>query len=231
MRAFYGPHWTNKEQGKRSLWAAFGLGIQGCGDLLLVKKESDADYRDWVSVFHDGVFNTITAALAACVDGRGDTIIVCPGTYTEAVTISKADVSIIGLGKTPHRTVINGDGSVAVTITAVGVALENLHIKTSGAAIACVYGTGLVGAPRIHKCDFTQLTLTSIACVNIAGATSRGLIVTNCNFLGASASADAVNYAGKQALVMNNTAEDLNTTEATCFGVTSYHTGSSNLAV
>lgn len=232
MDSYLGHFFSNKEQARRALYAAFGINIVGTGDIYLVKKSTDVDYPEWLQMFPSAnLFGTITLALAACTAGKGDIVLVAPGTYTEALTMSKADVRIIGLGASPYATVIDGDGSVAITITGVDVKIENLHITTSGAAIACIYGTGLVGAPVIDNCVFTQIELTSVACINIAGATSRGLVVTNCNFLGANSGADAVNYAGKQAFVMNNTAEDLNTTEATCFGVTSYHTGTSNLAV
>jgi len=202
------------------------------GQVFWVKKSTDADYKDFLIGRQRGnVKNTIQAALNACTAGQQDIVCVCPGTYTEALTMSKADVTLIGMGATPHSTVIDGNGSVAVTITGVDVKLENLHITTSGAAIACVYGTGLVGGPSIINCHFTQLELTSIACINIAGTTTRGVRIEGCNFLGASGNADAVNLAGKQAYVERNTAEDLNTTEATCFGSTTYGTGSSNLAV
>ena len=232
MDSYLGKYWSNKEQARRALYAAFGINIVGTGDIYLVKKSDDDDYNEWLRMMPSAnVVTTITKAVAACTSGRGDIIVVSPGTYTEAVALNKNDVKIVGLGATPHATLIDGDGSIAITITGVDCKLENLHIKTSGAAIVCVYGTGLVGGPMIDNCDFTQIELTSKACVEIAGATTRGVRVTNCNFLGANSGADALNLTGKQAFIYGNTSEDLNTTEGTCFGSTSYHTGSNNLAV
>ena len=232
MDSFLGKYWNNREMARRTLYAAFGLNVVGTGDIYLVKKSTDADYEEWLRMFPSAnIFTTITLAQAACTASKGDIVVIAPGSYSEALTIDKAGVRYIGLGASPYETVINGAGSICATITGLNVRFENLRFLTTGAAIVNIYGTGLVGAPVIDNCDFTQIELTSLACIQIAGATTRGLRVTNCNFLGASGSADAVNAAGKQAFIMNNTAEDLNTTEATCFGSTSYHTGSSNLAV
>ena len=232
MDSLFGKFWNNKEHSRRALYAAFGIPLLGTGDIYLVKKTTDADYDNWLRVMPSAnIFGTITLALAACTSGKFDTILIAPGTYSEAVAANKNGVRMIGLGATPHETIISGAGSIALTLTGTNCAFQNLHFTTTGAAIVCFYGTGIVGGPVIKDCHFTQIELTSLACVQIAGATSRGCRITGCNFLGASASADAVNISGKQHHVMNNTAEDLNTTEATCFGVTSYHTGSSNLAV
>jgi len=228
MAKWKGP--TTSNTGLRDLIQMINRII--CGEVFWVKKSTDADFKAFVNQRRAGtVFQTIQAALNACTAGQGDIVMVAPGSYTENLTMSKADVTLMGMGASPYSTVIDGNGAITITITGVDVRIENLHIQTSGAAIVCVYGTGLVGGPAIINCDFTQLTLTSLACIQIAGATSRGCRVVGCNFLGASATADAVNIAGKQHHVIDNTSEDLNTTEATCFGVTSYHTGSSNLAV
>lgn len=42
-------------------------------------------------------FKTITAAIAACVSGRGDTVIVGPGNYFENVVVAKNNVKLTGL--------------------------------------------------------------------------------------------------------------------------------------
>jgi len=232
MDAYEGKFFGNRQQARNAARAAFGIENLGLGDVYLVKKTTDVDYNDVLQSFMPAqIFGTITLALAACTAGNQDNVLICPGTYTEALTVSKADVRLIGLGSTPHSTVIDGDGGVCATITGVDVSFENLHFTTTGAAIVCMYGTGLVGGPSVKNCHFTQIELTSLACIQIAGATTRGVRVTGCAFLGASGSADALNLTGKQAYIEDNSAEDLNTTEATCFGSTTYGQGTSNLAV
>ena len=78
----------------------------------------------------DRIFTTITAAYAACVADRGDNILIHPA-YTETVTavktLSKAGVSIIGLGKGTKRPTITGNGTIDVfSITGAGTTLENI---------------------------------------------------------------------------------------------------------
>ena len=195
------------------------LGRYVTGNIFYVKKTDDADYDDFVNAhWDDTVYSTVATGVAATTASIGDYVGICMGTYTEAQTIANADVTLRGLGSTRYSTVIDGDGSIAITITGVDVKLENLHIVTAGAAVACVYGTGLVGAPTIKECHITNLTLTSIACVNIAGTTSRGLWVERCSFMGGSSNADAVNDAGEAGMCLNCASDALETTESTCFG-------------
>lgn len=195
------------------------------GSIFYVKPTTDADYQDFINVhWEDSVRATITTGLAATTASLGDFVGVCMGSYTENLTMSKADVTLRGLGATPYATLVNGTAAVVVTITGVDVRLENLNLVTSGDGIVCVYGTGLVGGPYITNCYLTNLThATATGLVNIAGATSRGLVVEHCTFLGGSGTALAVSYAGKGSRVQFNTAEDLNTTEATCFAPTTQY--------
>lgn len=224
MDNFYGKFWNNKEQARRALYAAFGLEIVGTGDIYLVKSSSDADYNEWLQMWHEPIYTTLTLAVAACTSGKGDTIVVGPGTHTGAVALNKDDVRIVGLGQTPYATVIDGNGSVGVTVTGVDCSFENIKIKTAGDGIVCVYGTGLVGAPKFEKCFFENLThATATGLINIAGSTSRGLIVRDSMFYGNSSTALAVSYSGAAGMCYNNTAQGLNTTEGTCFGVNGQH--------
>ena len=220
MDSYLGKYWSNKEQARRALYAAFGLNVVGTGDIYLIKSTSDADYNEWLRMMPSGnVMTTMTKAIAACTSGKGDIIVQGMGTLTEAVALNKDDVRIVGLGHSPIATVIDGDGSVGFTVTGVDCKFENIKVVTAGAAIACVYGTALIGAPVFENCFFENLTLTSVACINIAGATSSGLKVTDSAFYGGNTNADAVNYAGVAGVCYNNTAEGLNQTEGTCFGV------------
>ena len=215
-------YWSNRGIGLNVLRAQHGRYVTG--SIYFVKKTSDSDYQSFVNLhYEDTVYTTIAKAITAATSNLGDFICVDKGTYTEALTVSKNDLTLRGLGSTPYSTVIDGDGSVAVTVTGVDTAFENLHIKTSGAAVNCLYGTGLVGAPNIQRCVFTQTGLTSSAAVNIAGATSRALFVAYCQFIGNNTNADAVNDAGQGGFCLHNASDGFNTTEATCFGTANYY--------
>lgn len=101
------------------------------GKVFFVLKTSSSLYRDFAGSKAPGtVFATITAALGACVANRGDVIYVLPGhteTVTSAITVSKAGVSIIGLGNGNLRPQITGNGTIDVfDITGANVLIENI---------------------------------------------------------------------------------------------------------
>lgn len=103
-----------------------------------VGPSSAAWYGDFLNEFGpdaeggNRVFPTITAAIADgnVVASRGDVILVLPGytqTVTTPLTLSKAGVSIIGIGTGSLRPTITGNGAVdAVDITAANVTIENI---------------------------------------------------------------------------------------------------------
>ena len=103
----------------------------GMGKTFFVLKTSSSLYRDFANSKASGtVFATITAALGACVASRGDRIYVLPGhteTVTAAITVSKAGVSIIGLGNGLLRPQITGNGTIdAINVTGANVTIENI---------------------------------------------------------------------------------------------------------
>jgi hypothetical protein len=139
-------------------------------------------------------FPTIATAITAA--SAGDTILLYPGTYSGAVTLSKA-ITLAGLD--PLTTIITDSTNSAPTIdvTADGARLQNLTIthtgagttagvlatdnaslvvenciitKSSGAA-STSYGFWMYGAGS------ARLTNTRIA--NTAGTTKRGIQITN----------------------------------------------------
>lgn len=210
-------YWSNRGVGLNILRAQHGRYVTG--SIGFVKKTADADYEQFINLhYEDAVYSTVATGLAACTASLGDYVGVDKGTYAENLTMTLADVTLRGLGATPYSTVINGAGTICITVTGVDVAIENLSFYQTGAAIASIYGTGLIGSPNVTRCYFDSIELTSIACINIAGATSRGLWVERCQFEGADSSADAVNDAGEGGMCLNCASDGLNTTEATSFG-------------
>jgi Right handed beta helix region len=89
------------------------------------------------------VFSTITAAVAAA--GSGDTIFICPGTYNEAVSITKtltlsgpyAGVSDAKCkARTAQATIIGASGGPALSLAADNVIVDGLRIaNTRGTGI------------------------------------------------------------------------------------------------
>lgn len=94
-------------------------------------------YPDFANIFpvdEDGVvrvFSTISDALTNCVASRGDVILVLPGyteTLTAALTVSKAGVSIIGVGNGSLKPQITVNGAVdGLNITGANVLVENIN--------------------------------------------------------------------------------------------------------
>ena len=94
-------------------------------------------YPDFANIFpvdEDGVvrvYSTISDALTNCVASRGDVILVLPGyaeTLTAALTVSKAGVSIIGLGNGSLKPQITVNGTVdGLNITGANVLVDNVH--------------------------------------------------------------------------------------------------------
>jgi len=135
MAKFKSYYYSQRGIGKALTEVNSGL----IGQVFYAKKTADADYKDFVVLKPVGsVKTTVQAALDACTASQGDVVVVCPGTWTEALTMTKADVTIIGAGATPHSTVLHGGGSIAITVTGVDVRIENLHLYNTGAAIVCV---------------------------------------------------------------------------------------------
>lgn len=82
--------------------ASFGIPIIGGGGIpaatgtYFFVDPAGNNGNDGLSI--DRPVATITRALALCTDGAGDVILVAPGAYNETVTVSKSNVTIIGLG-------------------------------------------------------------------------------------------------------------------------------------
>lgn len=91
--------------------------------------------QDQYPVDEDGVtrvYTTLASAVAACVTGRGDTIVVMPGAYTvsSVVALTVSDVKIIG-ASTPGSAMFTGSAASILTITG-----DNIEVSGVGFTIA-----------------------------------------------------------------------------------------------
>ena len=79
------------------------------------------------------IFPTLSSAVAAAVSGRGDTIVVTPGVYTQTaeLLVDKNNLTIVGVGGSPEATKVTGPavaGKSALKVTANNVLIQNLHL-------------------------------------------------------------------------------------------------------
>lgn len=133
-------------------------------------------------------FSTIAAAIAACTANSGDTIFVLPG-HTETISaaagiaISKAGVSIVGLGNGATRPTITFDTATTatMTITAANVTIDNFIFTQAFDAIVSPIVISAAGV-TIKNCYFmvanatyqaTQMILTTAAADNLTIVNNR----------------------------------------------------------
>jgi hypothetical protein len=97
-------------------------------------------------------YATITAALAACESGRMDTIYVEPGTYEEAVVVSKDYVAIIGLVAGYGRPDVVPAAGLALSVAAQGFVSRHMRFASDGqdADVVRITGNGF----RFEDCVF-----------------------------------------------------------------------------
>lgn len=150
------------------------------GHIYWVKAASSPDYENFLAErqmqYEDGsfsVYNTITAALAACTANAGDVIYVTPG-YTQTVSaasglaLNKAGVNVIGLGQGSLRPKITLDTAASATIAVSGanVVFKGFTIEANFADIVVaiiVTGTGC----RIEGNYFTEaaVNMNFLTCI------------------------------------------------------------------
>lgn len=120
------------------------------------------------------VFSSITSALTQCVASRGDVVLVLPGyteTLTSALTISKAGVSVIGVGNRGVRPVLTVNGTIdGVNITGAGVRFENFAFAAPGTDDATAMIN--VAAANVHIKDIYGIGSTTaknfVDCITVA---------------------------------------------------------------
>lgn len=92
--------------------------------------------EDGVVLCHATIAAAVSASSGSSGASRGDTIYVMPGhaeTYTAALTLSVAGLSVIGLGNGNLRPTLTGNGTIdCVNITAANVLFENFRFAAPG---------------------------------------------------------------------------------------------------
>lgn len=97
------------------------------------------DENGFLTSFSDTTGDGIAAALALCISGRGDQILLMPGTYTISTAISatsKNDVHIMGLG-TSGSVILNGSAaSIFSLVTCSGWEFTNIQFNIASTLTA-----------------------------------------------------------------------------------------------
>lgn len=133
-----------------------------------------------------GAYATLALALAAAL--AGDMILIAPG-HTETLSaagpsISKADVTIIGMGLGARRPAFTyGAAATTITVTGAGSQINNCRFLAAFLNVAAAFTIGAAKDFRCDSCDFIDLAAATnfLSCV-VTGATANaadGLAFTN----------------------------------------------------
>lgn len=182
---------------KISLVDILGGGGVYPGRTFWVKPAADADYAKFFAdhnVVEDGtnsVYNTVDAAISACLAGRGDVIYVAPG-HTETVTASSiahdvAGVMVVGLGHGESRpTFTYGAAAATITVSADNCGWTNCRFIANFADVASAFTLSTAKSFKLEGCTFLDtssiLNFLSILVTDATNNRADGLTVVG-NFV------------------------------------------------
>lgn len=160
------------------------------GSVFFVDSNTGSDDNDGTT--KDLPFATLDEALGHCTANKGDIIYLMPGhaeTITGAggITIDKAGVSIIGLGRYDARPAFLMDGATTVTalVTAANATIKNCVFRAGHADIAVCFTITAKGF-RLESCLFEQNAVdenwVDIIHAGTADNDYDGLEIVNCEF-------------------------------------------------
>ena len=130
--------------------------------------------------------STISQGVTQCVAGRGDTVVILPGTITitSSTALDKTDMTLSGFksqGNINASTITGTLGSTGDILShqAANVVIEELHFNASGAANTSRIDVGAAGL-TIRGCTF-QCGANDLETITVAAA-GDNLLVDNCRF-------------------------------------------------
>jgi hypothetical protein len=159
-----------------------GMGGVGpfTGDIFYVAK-SGIQARTWLDgkVPSSNLHLTLTAALAKCVNGRGDVIYVCPE-HTETiasaggVTVNKSNVSIIGLGNGNARPKFSWSATdSSCLVTSANVAISNIITAVTVDEVVSMFSVTGAG------CTLDRVDFAEYGALGATGQAIQFLLTTN----------------------------------------------------
>ena len=161
----------------------------------------DADA--WTKNHNHNVYDTVALALAACVSGRGDAIVLLPGTHTvstASLAMSKAAVSVWGPEAWAGRQsrVSSAILTTSVTadeimnVTAPDCAVMGVTVRPITASDAIDLSTA-AGGFLVDGCHFDLYTpAVNVATVGITGAAANDVTIRNSVFVSDGAQGNAI---------------------------------------
>jgi len=153
---------------------------------------SDVIKRDEEGI--DRRYTTIAAAMAQCVAGRGDVILIMEG-YTDTVSSATilpfniANVKIIGLGTSSARPTItyNTANTATIPVSASGITIQNCIFVANFLAIANAFTLTTAKDFNLINCDFRDtsavLNFVNIVTTDTTSNHADGLLISGCNFM------------------------------------------------
>ena len=134
-------------------------------------------------------FLTIAAAIAATTANKGDTIIIAPGTYTEAVLVPKA-FTIFRAGIQTYRkpsVIITSNIATMVDVEVNGVQFHDIEFLAGGDTtdqLINVADTAAVDGLVFNRCVFNGADKVTVVGIKNSDATFAGtrITVTDCLF-------------------------------------------------
>lgn len=157
----------------------------------------------WVKNHNGAVYNTVALALADCVAGRGDAIVLAPGTHTVAtasLAMSKAGVSIWGpeawagrLSRIPSATLTTSvTADEIMNVTAPDCALMGVTVRPITASDAVDLSAAADGF-LVDGCHFDLYTpAVNSATVGITGAAANDVQIRRSTFISDGAQGNAI---------------------------------------
>lgn len=173
---------------KNDKWAARAHMISGKVHFVAPTAVQVAGYtvasaQSWARENHALVYDTLNLAYAACVDGRGDAIVLLPGTHTPtaSITASKTGVTIFGsqawaglAARRPNSIIVAPAGDEAFNITGEDMAFEGVTCRPVTTKSFADY-TAAANGLTIRNC-FIDL-FTPVVNIATAGFTGTAAIL------------------------------------------------------
>lgn len=188
--------------------SSFGVPVMGSGVPTTTGKYFFVASNAMGSV--PGYYTSLSTALAQCVSGRGDVIIIEPG-YTETIgssglTISVNGVSIVALGNHRNRCALTfGATGATVTVSGNGVLLRNITTTCSVDEVVTAFTVTGAGV-TFDQVDYVDTATFQL--IQFALVTGTGFEMTNCSHYQSTAAATAAYWVSlggaDRSLVANN---------------------------
>lgn len=170
------------------------------GRVILVSKAALTNVNEikalYGATYPDGqvmVSTTIALAVAQCVAGRGDIIMLAPG-HTESIssatslTMSISGVTVVSLGTGSQRAVITLDtaNTATINVTAAGVVFKNCVFVANFLNVAALFTLTTAADFQVLNCEIrdTSTVLNFVAMVVTATTANAadGLVIDGCKF-------------------------------------------------